>query len=49
MAHHGRDLVAVVALVGLGLGVALVPASLRNCVRLPGVAYLFSPGMWWYA
>jgi DNA-binding transcriptional LysR family regulator len=39
MAHHGRDLVAVVALVGLGLGVALVPASLRNCVQLPGVAY----------
>jgi DNA-binding transcriptional LysR family regulator len=39
LAHHGRDLVAVVALVGLGLGVALVPESLRDCVRLPGLAY----------
>jgi DNA-binding transcriptional LysR family regulator len=39
LVHHGRDLVAVAALVGLGLGVALVPASLRDCVRLPGLTY----------
>lgn len=39
IAHRGRDLVAVASLVGLGLGVALVPASLRDCVRLPGTAY----------
>lgn len=39
LVHHGRDLVAVAALVGLGLGVALVPESLRDCVRLPGLSY----------
>jgi DNA-binding transcriptional LysR family regulator len=37
--HRGRDLVAVASLVGLGLGVALVPASFRDCVRMPGLAY----------
>ncbi len=37
--HRGRDLVAVVSLVGLGLGVALVPASFKDCVRLPGLIY----------
>jgi len=39
IAHRGRDLVAVVSLVGLGLGVALVPESFRHCVRLPGLEY----------
>jgi DNA-binding transcriptional LysR family regulator len=39
LTHHGRDLVAVAALVALGLGVALVPASLRDCVQLPGLTY----------
>ena len=39
VAHRGRDLVAVVSLVGLGLGVALVPESLRDCLRAPGVTY----------
>ena len=39
IAHRGRDLVAVVSLVGLGLGVALVPESLRDCLRAPGVEY----------
>ncbi|MCQ4158408.1 LysR substrate-binding domain-containing protein [Roseomonas sp. GC11] len=39
IAHGGRDLVAVASLVGLGLGVAVVPDSLRDCVRLPGLAY----------
>ncbi|WP_160000726.1 LysR substrate-binding domain-containing protein [Roseomonas sp. 18066] len=39
MAHRGRDLVAVASLVGLGLGVAVVPASLRDCVQLPGLCY----------
>lgn len=39
IAHRGRDLVAVASLVGLGLGVAVVPESLRDCLRAPGVAY----------
>ncbi len=39
IAHGGRDLVAVASLVGLGLGVAVVPESLRDCVRLPGMVY----------
>lgn len=39
IAHRGRDLVAVVSLVGLGLGLALVPESFKDCVRLPGAEY----------
>jgi DNA-binding transcriptional LysR family regulator len=39
IAHRGRDLVAVASLVGLGLGIALVPESLRDCLRAPGVEY----------
>ncbi|MBO1074355.1 LysR family transcriptional regulator [Roseomonas sp. 1311] len=39
LVHHGRDLVAVAALVALGIGVALVPDSLRESLRLPGLTY----------
>ncbi|WP_424814256.1 LysR substrate-binding domain-containing protein [Roseococcus sp. YIM B11640] len=39
LAHRGRDLIAVTALVALGMGVAVVPESLRGTVTLPGVAY----------
>lgn len=36
---YGRNLFAVVGLVALGLGVAVVPASMSKCLRLPGLAY----------
>ncbi|RVT96623.1 LysR family transcriptional regulator [Rhodovarius crocodyli] len=37
--HRGRDLIAVTALVGLGLGIAVVPDSLCRSLNLPGVVY----------
>ncbi|MDB5415943.1 MAG: hypothetical protein JWR10_4278 [Rubritepida sp.] len=39
LAHRARDLIAVATLVGLGMGVAVVPESLRQSLNLPGVAY----------
>lgn len=36
--HRAHDLITTLALVGAGLGVAIVPESLRN-VGIPGVAY----------
>ena len=39
VAHRGRDLIAVATLVGLGMGIAVVPESLCQTVHLPGVAY----------
>ena len=39
LAHRGRDLIAVATLVALGLGVAVVPESLRRTLTLPGVTY----------
>ncbi|WP_419897586.1 LysR substrate-binding domain-containing protein [Roseomonas sp. USHLN139] len=35
---QGRDFVTIVSMVAVGLGVALVPQSLR-CVQVPGLAY----------
>jgi DNA-binding transcriptional LysR family regulator len=37
--HRGRELIAVTALVGLGLGIAVVPESLCRSLTLPGVVY----------
>ncbi|MFC3126264.1 LysR substrate-binding domain-containing protein [Pseudoroseomonas globiformis] len=39
MVPGGRDLIAVVSLVGLGLGLAVVPGSVKECLHLPGVVY----------
>ena len=39
LAHRGRDLFAVAALVGLGMGVAVVPESLCRSLTLPGVIF----------
>ncbi|WP_421994851.1 LysR substrate-binding domain-containing protein [Roseococcus sp.] len=39
MTHRARDLIAVATLVGLGMGVAVVPDSLRRTLNLPGVNY----------
>lgn len=39
LAHRGRDLIAVATLVALGMGVAVVPDSLRRTLNLPGVTY----------
>lgn len=39
LAHRGRDLVAVACLVELGLGIAVVPASLRASLSLPRLVY----------
>ncbi|MDB5375767.1 MAG: hypothetical protein JWR00_213 [Rubritepida sp.] len=39
LAHRGRDLIAVATLVALGMGVAVVPDSLRRTLTLPGVTY----------
>lgn len=39
VSHRGRDLIAVTALVGLGLGIAVVPESLCRSLNLPGVVY----------
>lgn len=35
---QGRDFVTIASMVAVGLGVALVPQSLR-CIQLPGIAY----------
>ncbi len=38
IAHQGRDFTTIASMVAVGLGVALVPRSLR-CIQLPGVLY----------